>query len=569
MEIKPLDQTIKNLLEGAFYKIPRFQRPYSWDRENVEDFWNDAIVADDPDYFIGSFVLYSAKGVTDVLYVVDGQQRLTTITLLLASTRDALHDMGFKPLAAGVQKLIEREDINNELQFVLGSETPYPYLQEQIQKYGEGDDSGELGGEEKALKAAYDYLSGQIRKALESIDTDSTIAEKNKLEEKKAKLIGIRGKILRLQLISVQLSNDDDAYLIFETLNTRGKDLTVSDLVKNHLTRLLKPTHKGVDTTKDKWNGILDLFDRSESGININRFLHHSWLSRKPYTTEKKLFKEIKKAVDQNSARKFLDTLVSDANLYRLVLEPDSFKWGKPERVVADSIQALNVFRVVQPVPMVLSLVREYRNEGITLKQTKAVFRSMENFHVQFTAVTSQRTGGGTAFMYALSARQLLEAQSKDERAQVIKEFVGKLRDRVPSYEEFEAAFAEIRFTDDNTRQRQLVRYLLRRIDEYLRTGAPPNYDVMTIEHLAPQKPLSNATATPDAVGMMGNLLLVTEELNKNLANKAFGEKIKILKKSDVPLDDSLKNASKWDNSTIESRTKALTKLCYEKIFKV
>ena len=569
MEIKPLDQTIKNLLEGAFHKIPRFQRPYSWDRENVEDFWNDAIVADDPDYFIGSFVLYSAKGVTDVLYVVDGQQRLTTITLLLASTRDALHDMGFKPLAAGVQKLIEREDINNELQFVLDSETPYPYLQEQIQKYGERDDPGELGGEEKALKAAYDFLSGQIRKALESIDTDSTIAEKNKLEEKRAKLIGIRDKILRLQLISVQLSSDDDAYLIFETLNTRGKDLTVSDLVKNHLTRLLKPTHKGVDTTKDKWNGILELFDRSESDININRFLHHSWLSRKPYTTEKKLFKEIKKAVDQKSAREFLDTLVSDANLYRLVLEPDSFKWGKTERVVADSIQALNVFRVVQPVPMMLSLVREYRNEGITLKQTKAVFRSMENFHVQFTAVTSQRTGGGTAFMYALSARQLLEAQSKDERAQVIKEFVGKLRDRVPSYDEFEAAFAEIRFTDDNTRQRQLVRYLLRRIDEYLRTGTPPNYDVMTIEHLAPQKPLSNATATPDAVGMMGNLLLVTEELNKNLANKAFGEKIKILKKSDVLLDDSLKNASKWDDSTIENRSKALAKLCYEKVFKV
>ncbi len=81
----------------------------------------------------------------------------------------------------------------------------------------------------------------------------------------------------------------------------------------------------------------------------------------------------------------------------------------------------------------------------------------MENFHVQFTAVTSQRTGGGTAFMYASSARQLLEAVTTDAKAIVIKDFVSKLRDRVPSYEEFEAAFAEIRFTDDNTRRNFLL----------------------------------------------------------------------------------------------------------------
>jgi uncharacterized protein with ParB-like and HNH nuclease domain len=62
MDIKPTDLSVKNLLEKAFYKIPRFQRPYSWDRENVEDFWNDAITSDDPNYFIGSFVLYRAKG---------------------------------------------------------------------------------------------------------------------------------------------------------------------------------------------------------------------------------------------------------------------------------------------------------------------------------------------------------------------------------------------------------------------------------------------------------------------------------------------------------------------------
>ena len=128
MDIKPIDRTVKNVLEGAFYRIPRFQRPYSWDKENVDDFWNDAITTTDPDYFIGAFVVYREKQDSDVFMVVDGQQHLTTITLLLAAIRNLLDRLGFSPLAAGVQKLIEREDINNDLRFVVQSETPYPFL---------------------------------------------------------------------------------------------------------------------------------------------------------------------------------------------------------------------------------------------------------------------------------------------------------------------------------------------------------------------------------------------------------------------------------------------------------
>jgi Protein of unknown function (DUF1524) len=403
---------------------------------------------------------------------------------------------------------------------------------------------------------------------IRAIDQDPTISEDKRPDTKKKKLLHIRNSVLRLQLIAVQLGNEDDAYLIFETLNTRGKDLTVSDLVKNHLTRLLKPRHRGVDIARDRWNDIRELFDRSESEISINRFLHHSWLSRKLYTTEKKLFKEIKRSVNHAIAMNFLDDLLADAYLYRQILEPDSHKWRKEEREVADSIRAMNVFRVVQPVPMLLALVREYRSERITLRQAKLVFRAMENFHVQFTAVTSQRTGGGTAFMYASSARQLLEAVTIDGKYVVLKEFIGKLRDRVPSYEEFEAAFVEIRFTDDSTRQRQLVRYMLRRIDEDMRDGVVPDYDRMTIEHILPQK----AAQMPDKldeVGMIGNLLLVDGKLNDRLGNRPPSDKLKILNDSGILLDDSLRNATTWDEAAIRERTKRLSEACYQKIFRV
>lgn len=71
MDIKPVDKTVKQLLESGYYRIPRFQRPYSWDQENVDDFWVDTVANTDPDYFIGSFVLHTKPGEDGVFYVVD------------------------------------------------------------------------------------------------------------------------------------------------------------------------------------------------------------------------------------------------------------------------------------------------------------------------------------------------------------------------------------------------------------------------------------------------------------------------------------------------------------------
>ena len=67
------DKSIGDILGSHFFKIPRFQRPYSWDRENVEDFWTDALQSPEADYFIGSMVVY--KEAENMFGVVDGQQR--------------------------------------------------------------------------------------------------------------------------------------------------------------------------------------------------------------------------------------------------------------------------------------------------------------------------------------------------------------------------------------------------------------------------------------------------------------------------------------------------------------
>jgi hypothetical protein len=568
MDIKPIDLTVKTLLESSFYRVPRFQRPYSWDRENVSDFWTDAVASDDKDYFIGSFVVFKVP-TNDTLLVVDGQQRLTTITLLLAALRDALAQNDDGSLALGVQSLIERKDINNELQFVLQSETPYPFLQEHIQKFGPPDLPAMMGVEEEALKAAYEFLTGQVRAALASIETDPTIETDKKPQRKRKALVGIRDKVLHLQLIQIQLSSEDDAYIIFETLNTRGKDLRVADLVKNHLTRLIKPKNKGVDSAKDKWEKILAHFEEASTDVDVNRFLHHSWLSRKPYVPEKKLFKEIRKTVKRETASVFLDSLASDARMYRMIVDPASHKWPKDERPCQRSLKAMNLFRVVQPVPMLLSVVRAYDDDRLSLRQVAKLLRRMENFHFQFSAVTAQRTGGGTGQMFALAARDLQAATTKNQAGQALKRFEGKLRERLPSYAEFEAGFERIWHTEASSKQRGLVRYLLGRIREHEEEDSTTNYDDMTIEHLSSQSPADGSATPVTKTGAIGNLILVTKELNDKLKNKPFDKKIQILKAAHYPLDAWVKSASKWEDGEIVARTKALAKLSHDEVFKV
>jgi uncharacterized protein with ParB-like and HNH nuclease domain len=122
------------MLTAGYYLIPRFQRPYSWDRENTQEFWDDIVRDAPPDYFIGSMVVY--KEGSQRFGVVDGQQRLTTITILLCVLRNTLADLGHRDLAEGIHNLVERRNIDNKPEFVVATESSYPFFQDHIQKWG-------------------------------------------------------------------------------------------------------------------------------------------------------------------------------------------------------------------------------------------------------------------------------------------------------------------------------------------------------------------------------------------------------------------------------------------------
>jgi hypothetical protein len=562
MKITCLDKTVSQFLKESFYRIPRFQRPYSWDRTNVEEFWNDAVVENEAHYFIGNFVVYDDKS---AMGVVDGQQRLTTITLLLCALRNAFREEGFPDLAKGLHGLIERADISDQRFYVLQTETSYPYFQEHIQKFsGKPGIAPDVGPEEELLKQAFEYFQNNVREVVEGIKSLPSLSAPKKKERIKEELSKVRDKILGLKLIFTALENDEDAYVIFETLNTRGKDLTLSDLVKSHLARLLKPTNGGVDLAKDKWSKIHETFEASQADLSVSTFIHHLWLSRYEYITEKKLYKALRKRIKKDEAGPFLDDLVNESAIYRYIHEPSFRKWKKDEFEIRDALGAMNLFRIKQQLPLVLSVMRQYEDGALKTKHVQAILGAIENFHFAFTAIASQRSSGGISMMYALAARELHKAQTLGAKVKVLQDFQkGKLALKRPQYAEFEPSFKELKYSSQMTKQKALVRYTLFKIYQKNSTGLPMDPEQATIEHLAPENPAKNNGLSPEQVASIGNLILVNQSLNNKLANKTFPEKVKILRGANVWVDPEILNSQNWGPAEIENRAKNLARQSY------
>ncbi|GAA1048731.1 DUF262 domain-containing protein [Arthrobacter russicus] len=566
MKIESEDIDLESLLSSNYFSIPRFQRPYSWTDENIQDLWDDVVSSENDDYFIGSMVAYRRE--KQSFAIVDGQQRLTTLTVFLCILRDELKRLDEEDLAAGIHQLVERKDRNNRNQYVLQTQTSFPFLQEKILRFGDPElsDIVEMA-EEQSLRAAYQSLSKKINSMLEAVDQDASILENEKRGIKVDRVVKIRDAVLNLKLIFVKLENEEDAYLIFETLNTRGKDLALSDLVKTHFTKNLRITNT-IDAVKEKWSSLMETIHNSSADITPDSFIYHFWASRNEAVPQKKLYPIIKKQIGENNARSHLDSLVQDSVYYRAIHEPGYF-WGVNEARVARSLAAIQLFRLVQPTPALLSLVRSYKNGTIKLGKLVEALEAIEKFHFAFTAVTSSRSSGGISGMYSAFARRLFECDDSQAAALEIKSLVGKLRERVPPYDEFLASFRQINFTNSNSKQKNLVRYILRKfsIESNLKFSA--DFDELTIEHFSPQANIGSNGWDSGVIGQLGNLFFLEPSMNEMLGSKSFDKKMELIKSKNlnVPLD--VLSAEKWDPADVLAHTDRLAHVAYTKIWKV
>ncbi len=162
MKIESTDIDVEALLAGSYFFIPRFQRPYSWDDENISEFWEDLVNNTGENYFIGSMVVYRRS--KQLFGVVDGQQRLTTITIFLCALREAFRELGDVDRADGLHSLIERKDRENKDTYVLKPETSFPYFQEHILKEGKPEFDIVIQFEEERLAKASEIFNSKLSK---------------------------------------------------------------------------------------------------------------------------------------------------------------------------------------------------------------------------------------------------------------------------------------------------------------------------------------------------------------------------------------------------------------------
>ncbi|NVH73721.1 DUF262 domain-containing protein [Paraburkholderia sp. JPY432] len=559
MKIQCIDREVRQILESGIYIVPRFQRPFSWDRNNIEEFWNDATSDVKKDYFIGAFVTYNIS--SSVYGVVDGQQRLTTITIALCAIRDKYQELGHIAAARGVHRLIETRDLDNHALFVLGTETSYPYLQAKIQSFAKDEEEMEVREEEVALADAYNtlcwYIDSGIAEVSESDPAKSKRATKKWLDQ-------VRDKFLSLKVISITLDNQEDAYTIFETLNTRGKDLTAADLAKNHFLRLLPTKSKSIDLPKDNWQEMQRTLESAARSIQFKTFLHHYWLSKHPFVTEKQLFRSIRNEVTTSNVKDVLSELKIDSKLYRGITEPDFLDlWGKHTLDVKDSLLCItNILNIQIANPLLLAILRLYNAKRLKDGQVRELFGLVERYHYLFTTISALPSSGGVSQMYAAHARDLSNANDSNALGVSIQDFKKKIKERIPSKDVFVSKFKQLTYA--NARQREVLRYTLWRIAKAKNPALDLERTSGTIEHLAPQ-----ASSAPH-IHQIGNLLLVPGKFNGEiLGAKVFSEKRKLLKAGGYPLEPEIIASANWGEDEIVNRTAALADFAYNQVWSI
>lgn len=565
MKIEANDKEIRDVFSLGYFKIPRFQRPYSWKEEEVQNFWEDVVHENLDYYFIGSMVVYSIK--RPFMGIVDGQQRLTTITLMLSALRNAFKVFQENDLAKGVHNFIEKADIDNVNIFILDSETSYPYLQSHIQSFDPDALDCLAGNEEQRLKDGFEIITNNLNKLLPK--THEGKLDLSQKDDAIRVLKNIRDKILSLKLVFIQLDNEEDAYLIFETLNTRGRDLTTADLVKNLLLKKLKSNQFKYDSPKEIWNEILERFDDHELDNGMRDFLYHYWLSKHSDVTEKKLFGTIKKMISSaETANDLLIDLKTNSKYYISIAAPHNYIWSNEEMKIKKSLLALKLFRVKQHTPMTLALVRAYKEKKISLRMLHNALKSMESFHFIFNAITQQRSSGSIASFYTNHAISLTKSTSHDEIQKVLDELRKSWLSKLPPYNEFEPGFLNLQFLNQKTRNKNLLKYILTRFMNQKSTGVSVDFDAMTIEHILPQS--KSVSPEEDYIGSIGNLILIDSKTNsEELNDHCFLRKKEILSSKNYPLDDYISKSSTWEKDQINERTKLLSQDAFSKLWKI
>ena len=518
--------------------IPLFQRPYTWDKEKWLALWEDIMTQYGNDgstsHFMGAVVSIPVKtvpvGVNKHL-VIDGQQRLTTLAIILAVLRDIVDS-----------KTAERID-----DYLINRHYEGPDRLKLLPTQGDRDVykllvlERALSTDTSRVKGAYEYFRQRLK---ENHDSDS-IDPLHFLETLEQSL----------QVVMINLGDADDPYLIFESLNAKGEPLTQADLVRNYvLMKFRQSLEPGGDQERiyeKYWNPL-----QISLGTELTDFLRHYCMKDGATVEKRTVYSAIKKLIsekaDNAEIEAELNSMARLGEYYASFIDPS--KESDPE--VRARLLAFGELDVTTGYPLLLRLFDSRSRKTITEVDFKMCLFLIESFVVR-RAICAVPTN---------SLGKMFTQWSKDYReVEIVKWLHGKLsagsgNARWPTDSAFKTAFQL-----SEQYGRKATRHVLTSLEKNFGHKEAVNLETATIEHVMPQE------LSPDWEQMLGSASKELHEFllhtfgnlsltgyNSELGNLPFDQKRQQLSASHIDLNHWICDQSEWNEKTIMTRATIL-----------
>ncbi len=543
---------IGKLISNGRLKVPINQREYSWEDQHVEelctDFY-DAIRENNDSYFLGTIVLTQSSDGT--FEVVDGQQRLATAIMFLAAIRDiSYQDKEDKFVQSIEQEFLYRIDRKTE------ELTPNLILNVKDHEFYskrillQPDDSKRIQlpavvtPSNKKIEKASQFIRGFIEDLVRPITGKSS--SKKDLLNQWVTFIENHAKVIILGV-----PDNENAYIMFETLNDRGLKVSQGDLVKNYL---FGNSGDRLREVQDKWASMISTLEAIGADDLTIDFLRSFCSLLYGLTREREVFKRIKKYVySQHETIEFVDNLDIFASDYIAMLSPDHLKWNNYPSNIRRSLRTLAQFEVTQIRHLMLAVAHHFSKE-----EAAKSFNLFVNWIVRFFIAGSGRIGR-VELNYANLAHSIHEGKIKRT-----KELADQMNAYLATDDEFKQAFEIAKVS-----RTKLARYYLDALERQNRgkkhPELVPNDDstVVNLEHVLPQNhndswPEIESDIAEALCNRIGNLVLLDAKTNSRIGNSSFKDKREAFKKSSFSLTKSVSEYDKWGTEEINKHQKIL-----------
>ncbi|RVZ84943.1 DUF262 and DUF1524 domain-containing protein [Helicobacter pylori] len=525
------------------FVIPIYQRMYSWGKEHCEQLWDDIIKTGGNDqiegHFIGSIVFVHDGIYTtnyNELLIIDGQQRLTTITLLFIALRNYLNDEDEFLEKFSRQKIQNRYLINSD---------------------EKGDKKFKLFLSEPDRDTLLSLIDKDRRKPSEP---SSKIMENFKLFEEwicknTNKLETIFKGLDKLMVVEISLERDkDNPQLIFESMNSTGKDLTQTDLIRNYILMGLEPEKQKI-FYKKYWRAMEE--DSKQNETLFNQFVrHYLTIKTREIPNINKVYEAFKRYQQERGIG--IEDLLKDLQKYCGFFCQIVFK-KEADKELNKALSFLVDLKMDVIYPLLLELYSDYI-DGVLSKQDFIPIIYLTESYICRRAVCGLGTNGLNK-IFASFTKKI----NKDQYLESIKAHFLSLettKGKFPKDSEFKNLFITIDFY--NLKEKK---YFLERLENF-NTKETVNTQECTIEHIMPQTLTEewkrdlggNFQAIHDKyLHTIGNLTLTG--YNQEYSNNSFQEKRdmeKGFKQSPLRLNQSLKDLESFGEKEIEKRANDL-----------